>query len=126
MKSAINTKTIGLIKTLHSIVGLIPLGVYILFISFVAKATLKLGQLPSFDNPDPGKLGFHKFYHFVFYSFDWAIIAGVIWILLLVISRFFGLYKLDKFFFFLGMLGIILHLTSTIVDPFGLELWFFD
>lgn len=121
-----NFNILSLTKFIHTIISFIPLGVYILFLSFVVNASLILGHLPSYDNPDPRSLGFRKFYYFVFCSFDWAIIASLLWILLLVISNIYNLYKLNRLVFFIGVLGIVLHFISLIIDPLGLELWFFD
>lgn len=102
----------------------LPYVYLITFYSFVIRAVIKLGEVPTYDNPDPKELGFDVHREMVNKTFDWVVyglILLVILVAIVLISKKFTVKKVHRTIFFAGFIIVILHLF---IDPFNV--WFLD
>lgn len=63
----------------YRVLSYFPLGWLVLFALFVLRTYLKLGHLPSYNNPDPKDLGFSIHHSIVFFGLFIVCIAMLFW-----------------------------------------------
>jgi hypothetical protein len=113
------------LKYLYSIISFIPIINLGVFFSFVMRAFLKLGYLPSYNNPDPVSLGFNYHYRLIdilFYIYVPVIIIWVITSILLYIKKI----KTNRITFYLCLLSISIFIFAFFFDPKNILEWFMD
>jgi hypothetical protein len=96
----------------------------VVFYSYVIRAIITLGRIPTPDNPDPKWLGFDKHRQFVYDSLTiFLITTGVTLILFLILylRKRMSINKTHLTIFWIGVIGTI---VDNIVNPFNA--WFLD
>src|SRR3954462_15883742 len=96
----------------------------IIFYTYVLRAIVELGRIPSYDNPDPKKLGFSVHRDLVYCSSNLPIISIVVIFLFKVFlsdEKFRQIKRIHIVLFVIGFLSIIVHIFF---DP--LNEWFLD
>ena len=99
----------------------IPWLYFLVFYSYVIRATIKLGYIPSYNNPDPKELNFTTHYDLAYYTL--LPITGycvIISFIVAIIRKF----KFPKWSFIVLVLGAIFIFYNVAIDPF-ME-WFAD
>jgi hypothetical protein len=95
-----------------------------LFYSFVIRAIIKIGKIPTHNNPDPKDLKFDVHREIIYRAFDWLVYGLILFAVLFLISiiaKKFNVKKTHLVLLIIGVTGILLHLF---LDPF--DTWFLD
>jgi hypothetical protein len=114
-----------LARMIFLVVIYLPIIDLAIFYSFVIRAIIKLGYCPSYENPDPGELGF-RFHYQLVYDTGWTITLSIV---TLTYSAIFFLIKRKRIFdigrkhFIIGFGLIVLDFLS-LISPLGA--WFLD
>jgi mannose/fructose/N-acetylgalactosamine-specific phosphotransferase system component IID len=102
----------------------LPYVYLVLFYSFVVRAIIKIGKIPSYNNPDPKDLKFNVHREVIYKVFDWLVyglIVFAILFLITIVAKKFTVKKIHLILLIIGVVGILLHLF---IDPF--DTWFLD
>lgn len=94
------------------------------YYSYVIRAIIKLGRIPSYDNPDPKTLGFTIHRDLVYTMGDIVIYGLGAFVLLWLIARTLKQLTLPKIHFKIYLIGIGIFVLYLIADPF--MAWFAD
>ena len=96
----------------------------IVYYSYVIRAIIKLGRIPSYDNPDPKTLGFTTHRDLV-YTMDDIVVYGLgSFVLLWLIARALKQLTLPKIHLKMYLIGIGIFVLYLVADPF--MTWFAD
>lgn len=115
-----------ILNSLQRVISYLPLGWLLLFVSFVIRIYVRLGRLPSYDNPDPKRLGFDIHHGLLFFNLFIVLGSILVWLPLTTLILFKdkkSLYRVDWIcyvFFYL------LFLSFLKFDFWGLSEWFTD
>ena len=99
----------------------VPLAV---FYSFVLRAMVEIGGIPSYENPDPKALGFDLHRSLVYTSFDWAFYGSFALLCLVICLQIAGKLMVARKHFLRFGIGMAIALGCIILDPF--MKWFAD
>jgi hypothetical protein len=93
------------------------------YYSYVLRAIIKLGKIPTYNNPDPKQLRFDTHREFIYELFDIIVYGLGIFVMILLIALMFKRLSVKWIHFKFLFTGIILTIWSFI-DPFSE--WFAD
>lgn len=94
------------------------------YYSYVVRAIIKLGRIPSYDNPDPKALGFTIHRYLVYTMSDIVMYGFGAIVLLWLIARGLKQLTLPKIHLKIYLIGIGIFVLYLIADPF--MTWFAD
>ena len=97
----------------------------IVFYTFVLRAALELGRIPSYNKPDPQELGFSTHFWLVFWGAEpipYCLLAIVIYGIICWVKKK-NILKINKFHFIVFGLSVLLS-VFTLLSP--LFEWFID
>ena len=105
---------------IYYFICVVPLLYVMIFYSYVLRAYLKLGYLPTYNNPDPKELGFIIHRKLIYLTSDVIIVGLFVWLILSTIKKF----KYQRWSYILYGLGTMIFVYILAIDPF-ME-WFAD
>jgi hypothetical protein len=120
----VNFGKMKVIRILVKLILYLPWVYIMLFYSYVLRAYLKLGRLPTYNNPDPKELNFDLHRRFVYWSFDIGIYSIVLSIILILLSFKLKSIVLGKRDLLLWVIVLVFFFFNILFDP--LDTWFLD
>lgn len=96
----------------------------LIYYSFVVRAIIKIGRIPSWNDPDPKELGFTTHRDLVYNSADIVAYGICVFVLLYFILSWLKKLTVSKMHLKLFLIGISIFIFSLVVDPF--MAWFAD
>ena len=102
----------------------LPYVYLIFFYSFVIRAILKTGRIPTYNNPDPKELQFGLHREWVYRTFDLVVYGLAVFSILFLVARFSKNLTVKKTHLIFLIVGIVIILFHLLIDPF--EEWFLD
>ena len=122
-RRSLHARSIAMLKSMHYLLAFSPYIYLTAFYSFVIRATITLGYIPSYDYPDPKTLHFDIHHEIVWEAFEFSAMGVVLYVALLCF--FVARYKtIDKPALSIISVGIGLVLLHLFSDPFFT--WFVD
>jgi hypothetical protein len=115
---------ITIVNKIISILCYLPYLYLSLFYTYVLRAVIKLGRLPSYDNPDPKELGFDHHREIIYKTFDYSVYSIGIGVMLLILLRLAGKLDVNKIHLIMFSVGVIAVMLHLFADPF--DEWFVD
>jgi uncharacterized membrane protein YGL010W len=110
----------------NKIISYLPLGWLVIFSVFILRVYLKLGHMPTYNNPDPKDLGMDINYNMVFWGLPVVLFSAIFWIIAIVGTGIIDrrkLAKVDCLIYIIIYLTIIFLLRS---QGLGLGNWLTD
>ncbi|MFA7445187.1 MAG: hypothetical protein WCY89_04520 [Flavobacteriaceae bacterium] len=112
------------IKAIILVLLYYPIFDLVLFYSFVFRAYLSIGYVPSYNNPDPNSLGFDNHQEMVYFSGNLLPISLLVLIALVLVSLFKGKnIGISKKHYIVSFVSLLLSFL-TLLSPFFK--WFVD
>jgi len=109
---------------LFTILCYLPYLYLTIYYSYILRAIIKIGRIPTYNNPDPKELGFNVHRNIVYKSFDIIVYTFGVFLLLLLAAYFLKKLRVKKIHFRLMCIGIVLFILDLLLNPFNE--WFLD
>jgi hypothetical protein len=90
----------------------------------VVRAVVKIGRIPTYNNPDPKDLNFTTHREIIYKVFDWLVYGLIFFVVLFLISISAKKIAVKKIHLILLMIGVVAVLFHLFLDPF--DTWFLD
>lgn len=116
----------NILNSLQRVISYLPLGWLLLFVSFVIRAYVKLERLPSYDNPDPKKLGFDIQHGLLFFNLFIVLGSILVWLPLTITLLIKDKKRLSRVNLICYVFFYLLFLSFLRFDFWGLSDWFTD
>lgn len=94
----------------------LPIVYLVLYCSFIVRAIIKIGKIPSYNNPDPKDLKFDLHRELIYEFFDWVVYGLILFavlFLITIIAKKFKVKKVHLIILMIGVFGVFLHLFDT-------------
>ncbi len=114
------------LSSIHKWVSYLPLSWFILFISFVCGVSIKLGRIPTYNNPDPKEIGFGIPQFFILCLYISTIVSIIPWLILTMIIIVISKKHIKIINIFIFLLFYILIFVTGRMNPWGLYDWLTD
>ena len=109
---------------MSKIVSISPILWLISFVLYVLRVSISIGHLPEYNNPQSG----NYYYHFTFLHkfLDIIGICFLLFIIGLLVNKFFFKHSLNRRFIYIWLIGNALIVLLFVIDPYGLINWYLD
>ena len=102
----------------------LPYTYLLLFYSYIIRASIELGRMPTYENPDPKQLGFDLHRQSVYDSFEVVFYSAFITGLSMGGLYLSGKLNIKKIHITIFVIGVAWCFVDVIVNPFNQ--WFLD
>lgn len=113
-----------IIDYLLKLLSIIPIMWILVFFSYVLRVSISIGRIPSYNNPQSGNFTSH--FKFLNIFFEIVGYGFFVFIILIIIYRFYFKLFFQKMYIYLWLIGYILIFALFILDPLGLIKWWVD